>query len=273
MDNEQKVVVACPKCGQKLKCVAGGVGTCPKCGERIKFPEPKKPVPSVLDIEEQSEETPKKKKNKKPKKPLIVVLCILIVIGGAFFGVYRYYKTQQFLYNIQQILELSEQAYTACDSISGLASAVWNDAIFEHRRTETSQFVYRNGYHHDFNDALQYFYEDATVSKAVSATRLCSELANIWLGEIDRAPSKYDDLHDKAISLCSYVEQYTELSCSPGGMNIGDFNDRRTELSSACASAYQALSEKAPEPNKDFLDAMEKVMFWKKKNPDLLELA
>lgn len=37
MDNEQKVVVACPKCGQKLRCAAGGVGTCPKCGERISF--------------------------------------------------------------------------------------------------------------------------------------------------------------------------------------------------------------------------------------------
>lgn len=37
MENEQKVIVACPKCGQKLKCAAGGVGTCPKCGERITF--------------------------------------------------------------------------------------------------------------------------------------------------------------------------------------------------------------------------------------------
>lgn len=37
MDNEQKVIVACPKCGQKLKCAAGGIGTCPKCGERITF--------------------------------------------------------------------------------------------------------------------------------------------------------------------------------------------------------------------------------------------
>lgn len=37
MDNEQKVVVACPKCGQKLRCDAGGVGTCPKCGERVSF--------------------------------------------------------------------------------------------------------------------------------------------------------------------------------------------------------------------------------------------
>lgn len=39
MDNEQKVIVACPKCGQKLKCVLGGAGTCPKCGTRVVFPE------------------------------------------------------------------------------------------------------------------------------------------------------------------------------------------------------------------------------------------
>lgn len=37
MEKQEKVVVACPKCGQKLKCVLGGVGTCPKCGERISF--------------------------------------------------------------------------------------------------------------------------------------------------------------------------------------------------------------------------------------------
>ena len=273
MENEQKVIVACPKCGQKLKCVAGGVGTCPKCGERIKFPEPKYPSTNVVEVEEEPAEKTQKKERKGKRPAIIVTICTFVAIFAIVFGVYNYYKEQQFLYKIKNVLEMSYQAYTACDSISGLASAVWNDAIFEHRRTETSQFVYRNGYHHDFNDALQYYYEDATVSKAVSATRLCSELANIWLGEIDRAPSKYDDLHEKAISLCSYVGQYTELSCSPGGMNIGDFTDRRTELSSACASSYQALKEKAPDPNEDFLDAMQKVMFWKKKNPDLLELA
>lgn len=37
MEKQEKVVVACPKCGQKLRCAAGGVGTCPKCGERITF--------------------------------------------------------------------------------------------------------------------------------------------------------------------------------------------------------------------------------------------
>lgn len=37
MEKQEKVIVACPKCGQKLKCVLGGAGTCPKCGERISF--------------------------------------------------------------------------------------------------------------------------------------------------------------------------------------------------------------------------------------------
>ena len=37
MENQEKVIVACPKCGQKLRCVAGGVGTCLKCGTQIAF--------------------------------------------------------------------------------------------------------------------------------------------------------------------------------------------------------------------------------------------
>lgn len=48
MENEQKIIVSCPKCGQKLKCVAGGVGTCPKCGEKVHFPN-ENPIIDIFD--------------------------------------------------------------------------------------------------------------------------------------------------------------------------------------------------------------------------------
>lgn len=56
MDNRDKVVVACPKCGQKLRCEAGGVGTCPKCGERISFSTQNKDVP-LLNYNERQDDT------------------------------------------------------------------------------------------------------------------------------------------------------------------------------------------------------------------------
>lgn len=48
MENRDKVVVACPKCGQKLRCEAGGVGTCPQCGAKVNFPDTE-PVINVPD--------------------------------------------------------------------------------------------------------------------------------------------------------------------------------------------------------------------------------
>ena len=272
MPDDQKVIVTCPKCGQKLRCIAGGVGTCPKCGTRVAFQSRTPPAPDIVDATpEPSKKSDSKKKSK--KKPAIVALILVAILASGSFFTYNYYNQQKFLYNIQQILELSEQAYTACDSISGLASAVWNDAIFERYNGTTAPFVFNGLTANNFNDALQAYYADETVSKAVTATELCSALANMWLSAIDRVPSKYENLHDQAISLCNNVKQYTELSCSPFGMNISDFADRRTELSSACSSAYQALNEKAPEPNEEFLDLMDKIAFWEKENPDLLELA
>lgn len=50
MPDEQRVIVACPKCGQKLRCVAGGVGTCPKCGTNVDFPDAR----PVIDIPDES---------------------------------------------------------------------------------------------------------------------------------------------------------------------------------------------------------------------------
>ena len=39
MDTIERVVIACPKCKQKLRCEAGGAGTCPKCGTHVTFPD------------------------------------------------------------------------------------------------------------------------------------------------------------------------------------------------------------------------------------------
>lgn len=50
MENERKIIVSCPKCGQKLRCTAGGVGTCPKCGEKVHFPNEK----PIIDIRDES---------------------------------------------------------------------------------------------------------------------------------------------------------------------------------------------------------------------------
>lgn len=104
MPDDQKVIVACPKCGQKLRCVAGGAGQCPKCGTRVVFPESiymADPDLNRAELErlankrntgstnvEAKSAAPKKKKGGALKKILIAILA-LVVIGGGVFGVFR----------------------------------------------------------------------------------------------------------------------------------------------------------------------------------------
>lgn len=100
MENEQKVIVACPKCGQKLKCVLGGAGTCPKCGTRVVFPERMSQADPALNKEfftqiSESKTNKYEKVKKKPRKAskprgilkkVIVGILALAVIGGGVLG-------------------------------------------------------------------------------------------------------------------------------------------------------------------------------------------
>lgn len=101
MENEQKVVVACPKCGQKLKCVLGGAGTCPKCGTRVVFPEHMSQADPALNKEffsqlvksktnqyEEGQEKPRKaSKSRGILKKIIIGILVFAVIGcGVFAG-------------------------------------------------------------------------------------------------------------------------------------------------------------------------------------------
>ncbi len=103
MDYTEKVVVACPKCGQLLRCDAGGAGTCPKCGTRVSFPESifqadpdlnrealyriaqqqaAQQIASSLPDEE--DEPPRKKRS--VLKMILLIVLILALLGGAVFG-------------------------------------------------------------------------------------------------------------------------------------------------------------------------------------------
>lgn len=100
MDNEQKVIVACPKCGQKLKCVLGGAGTCPKCGTRVVFPEHMSQADPALNKEffsqlvksktnqyEEGQEKPRKaSKSRGILKKIIIGILVFAVIGGGVFA-------------------------------------------------------------------------------------------------------------------------------------------------------------------------------------------
>ncbi len=85
---EQKVIVTCPKCGQKLRCVAGGVGTCPKCGTRIAFPKSTNPVSDVMDVKPAPSGKTEKKKTSK-KKPVLISLAAVVVLAAVAFGAFQ----------------------------------------------------------------------------------------------------------------------------------------------------------------------------------------
>ena len=92
MPDERMVIVTCPKCGQKLRCVTGGVGTCPKCGTKVHFPDAE-PVIDVPDESPSNSSVPfpksgnigksdeKKKSESRDTKIgcLFILVCALIV--------------------------------------------------------------------------------------------------------------------------------------------------------------------------------------------------
>lgn len=262
MPDERMVIVACPKCGQKLRCVAGGVGTCPKCGTRLTFPDPLAATPDIMDAHPEPSSATVVENRSKKKAAIIALILVVVLAAGSFF-LYNYYREQEYLDTIQNVLSSAHNAYTSFDSISGLAVAVWNDSVFRNERSGTSQYVYYGGYHHDVDESLRRFFDDSTVSEAISVSDLFARLSKFFVDNIGTPPNKYKDLHDKAIALTDYVSQYNELTQTPSGMNLPTYTERRSELSSACESAYQALKQSAPEPNESFLSIMDKIMFWK----------
>lgn len=104
MDTIERVVIACPKCKQKLRCEAGGAGTCPKCGTHVTFPDSiyqadpelnrfeleriyKEKAKSMAQ-EDDDEDTKggRGRKGGKIVKRILLVILLLAVIGGLVFG-------------------------------------------------------------------------------------------------------------------------------------------------------------------------------------------
>lgn len=104
MDTIERVVIACPKCKQKLRCEAGGAGTCPKCGTHVTFPDSiyqadpelnrfeleriyKEKAKSMAQ-EDDDEDTKGGRGRKVGKivKRILLVILLLAVIGGLVFG-------------------------------------------------------------------------------------------------------------------------------------------------------------------------------------------
>ncbi|MDR3767097.1 MAG: hypothetical protein Q3Y08_08730 [Butyricicoccus sp.] len=101
MDNVERVIIACPKCKQKLRCEAGGAGTCPKCGTHVTFPDSiyqADPELNRFELEriyreknkptedEDEEEEKGGRKGGKIIKRILLVIVLLLVIGGLVFG-------------------------------------------------------------------------------------------------------------------------------------------------------------------------------------------
>ena len=102
MDTIERVVIACPKCKQKLRCEAGGAGTCPKCGTHVTFPDSiyqADPELNRFELEriykektksmaQEDDEEDKKggRKGRKIVKRILLVILLLAVIGGLVFG-------------------------------------------------------------------------------------------------------------------------------------------------------------------------------------------
>ena len=128
MENRDKVVVACPKCGQKLRCEFGGAGTCPKCGTRVEFPENIYQADPALNrdamqrivAQQRTKESesiqPDKKRVKKKKKSIvkkiIVTILALAIIGGGAFGAL---KLKDFLSN-KNAASMDEPAVSSQES-------------------------------------------------------------------------------------------------------------------------------------------------------------
>lgn len=258
------IIVACPTCGQKLKSAAGSTALCPKCKTKIKFGSASNTVLEAKPIKKES-----RKSNW--KIPLISIAGVAVVCIVAGFFVNRYYEEQVYLKNIQTVLSCAEESYTASESISGLAGAVWNDAVFRNERDGTSQYVYRGGYHHDFNTALQYYYEDESVQSAVLFAKIYAGFADVGLKNAGEPPAKYKDLQEKAITLTDSVSKFYDLASSPAGLSLNEYGTRRTELLSDCETAYRVLDGAATEPNEDFINVIDKIMFWKNDEDDDIE--
>lgn len=265
------VIVECPKCGQKLQCEVGGVGTCPKCGTKINFPSSvlladpklnKAAIEKHLQSNRSQEVIEVRSAKKKSKKKIVVIAALLVALVGGGFGGYSYYKKQVYLDDVQTLLSVSDATYRSCEYISELTIAVWNDSVFRNERTETRAYVYPGGRHKDFNEAIERLFSDSEMQQAVALAQGFQLVVDYQASKLKNAPSGLDNLQSAAVDLSSATSRFSELTLSPEG-NLSSFSDTVRSLGKELKTKYDNLDKISPEPNEKFLEFVDKIMFWK----------
>ena len=268
------------KCTECEKDISDKAKKCPYCGKTF-FEE----VPVVKEITcsecrtvlSESDEVcqncgcPVEKKTNSPKeklqevqissvkvgsktKKIIVALVIalaLCAVGGIGYKVYSNQKAEEnyntYIDNLGKAQEVMLTGGSDAESLCNLTIAVWNNAIYEDKDTETDKYTRPDGYFvSDFNTALANLFADSDTQSTVSNIEANQDTVKQIMKKLQDVPEGLDKCYETISDLNSSYNKLTDLAVNPTG-NYSGFSSNKTTTVSEFMSNYDKLDTQIPD--------------------------
>lgn len=219
-------LINCPECDKEI---SDKVKNCPHCGYPLIDDTPQKVEVTGVNIKDNS------------KRKIVIGLAVIAVLALITYGIITLInikRAKDYSENINSTVVMMLANASKCESMCGIISTTWRNAIFD------DYDEYNKGYL-DFNSALQNLLADSDIKTEIESIKKVDVTIAESVKSLQNPPSEFKELYNDMLELYGDYQGLVSQATNPSG-SLQSYNSDVNNKISEFMKNYNKIKAKLP---------------------------